>query len=99
MTRDTIQVVAILEAADGKADALHEVAHSILEPTRAEDGCVRYELFQDLRDENVLVFVEEWRDQTALQAHGGREHMVEAQTRMKDLLTGKPTLRFCRHIG
>jgi quinol monooxygenase YgiN len=99
MTRDTIQVVAILEAGDGKADALREVAHSILEPTRAEDGCIRYELFQDSRDENVLVFVEEWRDQAALRAHGGRDHMVEAQGKMKDLLAGKPVLRFCRHIG
>ena len=97
--RPTVNVVATLTAADGKAEELEAVLLSMLPASRADDGCIRYELFRDGRDPNVFVFVEEWRDMDAVKAHGAQPHMAEAGNRMKGLLAGRPEIRYCRHVG
>jgi quinol monooxygenase YgiN len=40
-----------------------------LGPTRAMPGCVRCQLCLDVRDENALMYVEEWEDLRSLKAH------------------------------
>lgn len=48
----------------------------ILEPTRKEDGCVLYELHQDLDDPNILMFYEIWETKAAWQAHDLTSHII-----------------------
>jgi len=58
---------------------------------RNDDGCVSYSFFRDLVDDDVLVNVEVWRDQEALDAHMGHAHTQEFFSRIGPLLDGEPT--------
>lgn len=46
----------------------------LVEKTRAEPLCVSYELFVDQKDPGHFIFIEEWPDRAALDAHCGTEH-------------------------
>ena len=58
--RDLVTVVATMRAKAGKEDELRAALESVLEPTRAEAGCVNYDLHQGLQDPAVFTFYENW---------------------------------------
>jgi quinol monooxygenase YgiN len=78
-------VVLVVEFT-ARADTVDELRERLLELTRltrAEDGCLRYDLHADAGDPLRLVFVEEWSSTEAHAAHdrtpwvaGFREHRV-----------------------
>ncbi|MGF7009453.1 putative quinol monooxygenase [Aminobacter sp. BE322] len=46
----------------------------LVEKTRKEPLCISYDLFVDQKDPGHFVFVEEWPDRAALDAHCRSEH-------------------------
>lgn len=42
--------------------------------TRAEKGCISYEVCKDLKDPTHIIFIEEWVDYGALDHHVASEH-------------------------
>jgi quinol monooxygenase YgiN len=76
LVTNTIVIIAESTAAEGKAEQVRALIESVVEPTRAEEGCLRYELFQDLNDINHVILVEEWQDQSSLDKHLGSEHLT-----------------------
>ena len=46
----------------------------LIEKTKLEQRCIAYDLFHDLKDEGHFVFIEEWADRAALDAHVQSEH-------------------------
>ncbi len=58
-------------------DKIHEVAplyRELLDKTRKEPQCISYELFINQKDPGHFIFVEEWPDRAALDAHCQSEH-------------------------
>ncbi|NNC59196.1 MAG: antibiotic biosynthesis monooxygenase [Erythrobacter sp.] len=56
-----------------------EAIRTMVQASRAEDGCIDYTFAQDLTDPDTLIVYERWRDQSALAAHGASSHMAEFQ--------------------
>lgn len=46
----------------------------LVEKTKKEIGCISYELYRDIKDPSHFIFIEEWRDVNALDAHVESEH-------------------------
>ena len=88
-----LHVVALLRARPGCEVQLRELARSLLEPTRAERGCLRYFLVENPNDPAALIFVEEWEDEAALEAHLQTPHLRDARMRFAELLDGALDLR------
>nr|WP_314075189.1 putative quinol monooxygenase [uncultured Roseococcus sp.] len=60
-----------------RLDALEIVRpfyRELVELTRLEPLCLAYDLFVDQKDPGHFIFVEEWPDRTALDAHCATEH-------------------------
>src|SRR5581483_1511782 len=70
-----IVVVAHFTAHSGKEGELSESLQSLVEPTRAEPGCVRYELNQELEDPRCFTFTEKFRNRESLEQHRGMPHL------------------------
>ena len=64
-----LQVVATIPAKYGSEDAVRDVLSTLATATRAEDGCVGYDLYESGAAAGTFVTVERWRDQAALDAH------------------------------
>ncbi len=45
--------------------------------TRLEPGCIHYELCHDIKKPGHFIFIEEWRDESALDAHVASAHFQD----------------------
>ena len=48
----------------------------LAEKTRQEELCIAYDLFIDQKDQGHFIFIEEWPDKAALDAHCRTEHFT-----------------------
>ncbi|HPW41662.1 MAG TPA: putative quinol monooxygenase, partial [Bacillota bacterium] len=64
-----IKVVAKSFAKPDKLDKILKLSAEMVEKTVKEEGCIKYELFQDIKAPEVLVIIEEWESEEALSRH------------------------------
>ena len=55
----TLVIIGSAKAKPGKADALRPILKSLLLPTLAEEGCLRYEM-NESEDKQSWIFTELW---------------------------------------
>jgi quinol monooxygenase YgiN len=84
---DEIRVIARALALAGKDEQLRKTLVGMLAPTRAEQGCRRYELYES-NNKGVFYFYEEWEDQDALDRHTKTPHYKQLAQHLNDLLEG-----------
>ena len=77
-----IQVNGTIRLADTADESAILALVTMMEKSRAEDGCLDYTFARDLSNPQVLVLFERWRDAAALAAHGKSEHMRDFQAVM-----------------
>ncbi|TBR61464.1 antibiotic biosynthesis monooxygenase [Mastigocladus laminosus UU774] len=89
----SIRVVARISAHPEKVEELKAVFLELIEPTRQENGCIKYELLQNQSDPTEFTFVEEWTSDEALDAHLGSAHIQTAVAKLKDLVASDIDIR------
>jgi quinol monooxygenase YgiN len=90
MTDESFALVVEFRAAPGRVDELRETLLAAVEPTRAEAGCLRYDLHVGLDDPQVLAFYEIWESPAHHAAHDGTEHIATLRAALPGLLA-EPT--------
>ena len=80
-----IKVIAKQFIRDGKVEEFKKVVTVLLAETKKEEGCIAYQLFQDLNNNDIFTFIEEWQSQEALQSHMKSKHFVEAMPKLNEL--------------
>jgi quinol monooxygenase YgiN len=93
MSQESIRVVAKVTARPEKAAELASILLALVAATRKEKGCVSYELLRSKTDAGDLVFVEEWTDDAALDAHFTMPHFLDALAKAKPLFAAEPDVR------
>lgn len=96
---NTVRIVAHIPALPDKVDQVREVLSALLAPTRAEAGCLSYELLQNLEDPTDFTFVEEWASDEAIDSHMAGPHLQAALALMPGLLAGAPQIHRYTLIG
>ena len=66
-------------------EQLKAAMRALVEPSRREPGCVRYELYQDVDKKGELVLSECWRDQTAFDEHIAQPYLKDFSARFADV--------------
>jgi quinol monooxygenase YgiN len=84
---DPVVVFASFRPLPGKVGDLLELLRWMVEHTRTEPGCERYDLFGRTDGDSVHIF-ERYRDDDALQAHRAADYYVEYRRRVQDLIEG-----------
>jgi quinol monooxygenase YgiN len=87
MSEKTLKVVAIAETSADKAEELKTICSGLIEPTRKEEGCVSYELYQDITNPGRFTFIEEWQSKQHLDVHLKTPHLVAAGEAFGKILT------------
>jgi quinol monooxygenase YgiN len=78
MNEQALTVVALLETSAEKADELKKVCLGLIEPSRKDEGCISYELYQDTTNPGKFTFIEKWKSKELLDAHLKAPHLVAA---------------------
>lgn len=71
-----VRVIARAVARKGKAEELKALLRGLIKPTRAEAGCIYYELFESNLP-GLFYFNELWQSQAHLDAHVASNHFTE----------------------
>jgi len=80
-----IKIVAVLTARPGKAEALRNLLDGMLEPSRAEPGNLRYDLWVDQAEPARFVLDELYENADAVAAHRASDHFQTYLAAISDL--------------
>ena len=89
----SIRVVAHITAKPDTVDQTKELLLSLIDPTRAESGCITYELLQNAADPTDFTFVEEWSSDEHLDTHLETDHLKRVAAVADVLFATPPDIR------
>ncbi|KOC90251.1 putative quinol monooxygenase [Winslowiella iniecta] len=92
MSNNSLMIVAKFVAQPGKADELKKVLSACIAPSRAEAGCVHYDLYRSVEDGNVFLFHETWQDEAAIAEHSEQPHFKKLLAGCENLLKSPPEI-------
>ena len=78
MTKLTI--VANIKANTDRIDLVKTDLLKLIDITRAEEGCINYNLHQDNENPAHFLFYENWKSRELWQAHMGNQHLKDYMT-------------------
>ena len=89
-----IVVVGRVRTDDSKRADLIRIGATVASASRAEEGCIDYRVFEAVDAPNEFVFVEEWRDEDALQEHFTTSHIAQFMGAVTNAIIGAPDVKF-----
>ena len=72
-----LTVIARLKAKDGSEEKLGAMLRALVAPTRAEKGCINYDLHRSHDDLGLFIFYENWETRPLWDDHMKSPHLVE----------------------
>lgn len=94
-----LQVVATIPAKPEAAVRVRAALQVLVEATRAEEGCLSYDLFESASAPGTFVTVERWSDAAALDAHMGMPHVANAFAAADGALSGDVSIHPLQPVG
>ena len=89
---EPVTIIARFRAKVGQESRLRQELQRLLAPTRAEAGCISYDLHQSQSDPGLFVFYENWASQAALDVHFQTPHLQALLKLVPDLVDGRPDI-------
>ena len=80
-----------------KKEELKKELLALVGPTRAEEGCLCYDLHVDEDDDSLFFFYERWASKEAHAAHDKTAHVLRIKSVLPQLTTGVRML-FLKHV-
>jgi len=82
-------VTAKITAKPGERDNVILKAKDLIESSRSESGCIGYNLYASTEDDDVLMMLEQWKNQDVLDTHMKTEHFKAFGEVVEDILAGE----------
>jgi len=99
MGKEKLTVVARIKAKPGQETRVREELQKLLAPTRAEDGCINYDLHQAADNDAEFLFHENWTSKEALDKHLGTPPVQSFLGQVDELLAGPVEITLWNQVG
>jgi quinol monooxygenase YgiN len=86
MKNKKVTVLAMARAKEGKEETVKQELLSLVKPTRAEAGCINYDLHQAPDDKSLFIFYENWKSKEDLDKHLGMPYLKAFLEKSGELL-------------
>ncbi len=83
---ENILCVATLTAKEGCAEKLRSALSALVEPTRKEEGCISYVLYEGIENPNLFTMVEQFTDRESFDFHSQRPYLVDFKESAGELI-------------
>lgn len=87
-----LKIVAKFIVKEDKVEEFKKHAEILAAETRKEEGCISYQLLQNVDNSEMLFFVEEWKDQEAIDKHNNSKHFTELLPKLTANLKEDPAI-------
>ena len=91
-------VFAFIKSRPGCEDPLRRELLKLIVPTRAEPGCVSYDLHESDDHPGWFQFYEVWRSRQDFEIHLGSAHIAELRAAIPDFLLEPPQITTWKKI-
>jgi quinol monooxygenase YgiN len=92
-------VAAFAVRPESVAEFIRVAYETLVVPTRAEPGCLQYDLCQDPSDPTRFAMIEAWESVAALEAHLARESLRAAVARLTPMAAEPPKVARYHPVG
>lgn len=93
-----LTIVANIKAKADKIELVKAELLKLIDITRAEKGCINYDLHQDNENPAHFLFYENWESRDLWQAHMGNQHLKDYMTATEGAVEDF-TLNEMKHIA
>ncbi len=80
-----LTIIAKLKAKPGSEDRLYEACRKLVAPTRAEEGCINYDMHRSIEDPGLIMFYENWETKPLWERHMESPHLGEFSAETEDM--------------
>lgn len=81
-----LTIVAIINAKPDQVEFVKAELLKLIEPTRAEAGCINYDLHQDNDQPTHFLYYENWETRELWQEHSNSQHLQDFQAATADAI-------------
>ena len=81
-----LTVIAKWNAKSGSEEQLYEEFRNLVESTRAEEGCINYDLHRSVEDPGTFMFYENWESRPLWEQHMESPHLQEFLGKREELV-------------
>lgn len=85
-TGDELKIVAIITIKPEAVNDILPIFQAVVQGSQEEEGCISYNLHQDISDSTKFVMLEEWKSQSAIDSHNNTDHYKTFKEASKDLI-------------
>lgn len=93
-----LTIVANIKANENKIDLVKAELLKLIDITRAEEGCINYDLHQDNENPAHFLFYENWESRDFWQAHMDNQHLKDFLAATEDAVA-ELTINEMAHIA
>lgn len=99
MNDEKIVLVARLKVKNDKVEETKQAALAIVADSRAEAGCINYDIHQAIDDETVFVWHETWANKAALDEHFEKDYFKTFFAKVQEIAAEPPQITLTRMIS
>jgi quinol monooxygenase YgiN len=92
MAGNEVTVFALIKAKPGMEETVKKELLALVGPTRAEEGCINYDLHQSIDQSGHYRFYENWTSKELLDRHLQSAHVQRFVAKIDQLLTEPPEI-------
>jgi len=85
-TGEELKIVAIMTVKPDAVQKILPIFQALVTGSQEEEGCIFYNLHQDINDSNKYIMLEEWKSQAAIDFHNNTEHYKTFKEASKDMI-------------
>ena len=89
-----VKLIARIEAKPGREQLIADALKALSGPSRAEAGCIQYDVCRMKEDPAKLLVLEEWASQECLDEHMATPHFKAFVEKIAEALAEAPKLEF-----
>ena len=98
-SNEKIVLIARLKVKSDTIEEAKQAALEIVEPSRAEAGCLNYDFHQAIDDPSVFIWHETWANSAAIEEHGKSTHFVKFSEAIKNITEEPLQLTFAKMVS
>lgn len=87
-TGEELRIMAVINIKPECIEDIKPIFQAVVIGSQEEEGCLSYNLYQDITDPTKFVMVEEWKSQAAIDFHNNTEHYKTFKAASADMVAG-----------
>ncbi|HKL42580.1 MAG TPA: putative quinol monooxygenase [Clostridia bacterium] len=84
-----IHIIAKNLVKESQIETFKVLTKELILKSKEEEGCIAYDLYEDMNNPTILTFIEMWSDEEAIEKHNQSDHFNKIVPKLGKLIKDK----------